>query len=177
MDTVSDVSLPNKTNIQSPQNSSNTTKNVLIAVIVFLVIVILIGIGIVFWQQSQIHTLKSQMQSEILVLKKQIDTIEAEKKQIERKTCQGVWKNETCVHSSCVDSDVNEKPNDIYIKGNVTVTDVNGVSTSVYDECSGSKQQVNEMWCYESPSGSGNYVQGKMVYECPNGCLDGACIK
>ena len=82
-----------------------------------------------------------------------------------------------CVTSSCVDSDVNEKPDDIYIKGNVTYTDENGVATIVNDECIGSKEQVNEMWCYESPQGSGNYVQGRMIYDCPNGCLDGACVR
>jgi len=78
---------------------------------------------------------------------------------------------------TCVDSDVNEKPDDIYIKGSVTYTDENGISTTIYDECTGSKIQVNEMWCYESPQGSTNYVQGRMIYNCPKGCLDGACIK
>jgi len=44
-----------------------------------------------------------------------------------------------------------------------------------YDECNGSSTQVNEMWCYESPAGSGNFVPGRTVYDCPYGCLDGAC--
>ena len=52
-------------------------------------------------------------------------------------------------------------------------TDGNGVGTTVYDECSGSKLQVNEMWCSESTNGSGNYVQGRTVYNCPKDCLDG----
>lgn len=202
MDSGLGTSASNQLNVRSAQQSSNTIKYIFITVSVSLVIALLTGIGIYLWQQSQINTLKLQMQSEVNKLKQNITTIEEEKdalkkqveseisissqkalkaeeekKDIEQKTCKGVWKNGICVQSKCVDSDVNEKPNDIYIKGNVTYTDENGVSTTVYDECSGSKQQVNEMWCYESPTGSGNYVQGRMVYNCSSGCLDGACIK
>ncbi len=83
--------------------------------------------------------------------------------------------NGKCIVKTCVDSDVNDKPNDVYIKGSVTYTNEAGISTKVYDECTGSAEQVNEMWCYESPAGSGNYVQGTQVNNCENGCLDGAC--
>jgi hypothetical protein len=96
---------------------------------------------------------------------------------LQKKCCKGAWKDGVCMISTCIDSDVNEKPNDIYIKGSVTYTDQNGIATTVYDECSGTNLQVNELWCYESPKGSGNYVQGRMVYDCPKGCLDGACLK
>lgn len=137
--------------------------------------------------QTQINTLQNDlqlMQTNRDELKAQIEqavaekeAAESEKERIERLACKGVWKNGVCVKSTCVDSDVNEKPKDIYIKGYVTTTDENGISSTVYDECTDSKRQVNEMWCYESPAGSGNYVQGRLVYNCPRGCLDGACIK
>lgn len=81
------------------------------------------------------------------------------------------------VKTTCIDSDVNEKSNDIYTKGTITLTDKDGEETVRYDECTGSKTQVNEMWCYESPKESGNYVGGRMVHDCPLGCLDGACVQ
>jgi subtilisin family serine protease len=163
---------------------------------------LLVGGGVYYWQQSsfkkqtldiksQLEQVKSdnaalvsKLESDNAALVAKIEDLEkiasgsaAEKEAIEKKTCKGVWKNGICVKSTCVDSDVNEKPDDIYIKGSVTYTDENGVETVVYDECTGSKTQVNEMWCYESPAGSGNYVQGKMVYNCTKGCLDGKCTK
>jgi hypothetical protein len=175
MNVSPDTPLSNPPNTQSVQNSSNATKYVFITVTLF--IALLTGTVVYFWQQLQVNTMRTQFQSELNGLKQKITTVEKEKKEIEQITCKGVWKNGICIQSSCIDSDVNEKPNDKYIKGSVTYTDENGVSTTVYDECSGSKRQVNEMWCYESPSGSGNYVPGKMLYNCINGCLDGSCIK
>lgn len=75
----------------------------------------------------------------------------------------------------CMDTDAHEKPDDIYIKGRVIFLDESGNEATMYDACNGSKTQVNEMWCYESPEGSGDFVPGRMVYNCPNGCFDGAC--
>ncbi|MBN1168994.1 hypothetical protein JXA63_03840 [Candidatus Woesebacteria bacterium] len=77
---------------------------------------------------------------------------------------------------NCVDSDAEEAPNDIFIKGNVTYTNEVGTQSVLYDECNGSNTQVNEKWCYESPEGSGSYVPGTLVYDCEHGCNDGACI-
>ena len=156
-----------------------------------LLTAVLVGSGMFFWQQNnykkQVSDLRNQleqMENDNLKLKSELEDLEktaleaaTAKEEIERKTCKGFWKDGVCIKTTCVDSDVNEKPNDIYIKGNVTYTDKNGVETVVYDECTPSKTQVNEMWCYEVPAGSGNYVPGKMVYDCANGCLDGACIK
>lgn len=120
---------------------------------------IVVGSGVYFWQELK------------------VDSIKREKAAIEKTYCKGTWKNGVCIIKTCVDADVNEKPDDIYIKSKVTFTDDKGVSNTVYDECTGSNLQVQEMWCYESPAGTGNYVQGNMVYTCPKGCLDGACIR
>ena len=81
----------------------------------------------------------------------------------------------TAVRFYCLDSDASEKPDDIYIKGEVVYLDQSGEERTLPDECTGSKTQVNEMWCYESPAGSGQWVPGRMVYDCPLGCFDGAC--
>lgn len=181
------------------------SKTLLVVLVSVLLTTLLVGGGVFFGQQSvlnektadlnyqleqlrndniQLRTILEELEKTVIdttvqneELEKEASEATAEKEEIEEKTCKGVWVNGVCVKSTCVDSDVNEKPDDIYIKGNVTYTDENGVETVVYDECTGSKIQVNEMWCYESPSGSGNYVQGKMVYDCEKGCLDGACIK
>ncbi|MBP9781497.1 hypothetical protein KBC89_02475 [Candidatus Woesebacteria bacterium] len=189
--------------LQTTQNipatqPTNNTQNFLLLFVMVLLTAILVGGGVFFWQQSSnqqiLEQLKNEnaesarilqeMKGENAVLETKVEDLErvasvatAEKEEVEKKTCKGLWKNGICVTSACVDSDVNEKPDDIKIKGTVTYTDENGVATTVSDECTGSKLQVNEMWCYESPAGSGNYVQGKMIYDCPNGCLNGACIK
>ncbi|MCA9381917.1 hypothetical protein KC660_00740 [Candidatus Dojkabacteria bacterium] len=158
-----------------------TTQNPILLIVVSVLLTALFVGGLVyFWQnqqstklQKQIDNLEAQVKQE-QSLKTQAET---EKTDLEETYCKGTWQNGVCILQTCVDSDVNEKPEDIYIKGTVTYTDDSGVSNEVSDECSGSKNQVNEMWCYESPSGTGNYVPGKMVYDCANGCLDGACIK
>jgi len=181
----------------TPQQSSppiqqeKKNKTPLFILVSVLLATVLVGGGMFFWQQnnykkqaSDLRNQLEQVKNDNLTLETKVEDLErasseaaTEKEEIERITCKGVWKDGVCVKATCVDSDVNEKPDDIYIKGSVTYTDENGVETVVYDECTGSKTQVNEMWCYESPVGSENYVQGKMVYDCANGCLDGACIK
>lgn len=167
------------------------TKAILPIIACVLVTAVLVGGGVFFWQQAiikkqtsdlsnqleQVRNDNSELKNKLENLERVVSEAVAEKEEIEKKTCKGVWKDGVCIQSTCIDSDVNEKPDDIYIKGNVIYTDKNGVGITIYDECTGSKTQVNEMWCYESPTGSGNYVQGKMVYDCDNGCLDGACIK
>jgi len=66
---------------------------------------------------------------------------------------------------------------DIYTQGTTIFSDKSGNLSTVLDYCTGSKLQVNKNWCYESPLGSGNYVDGDIVFDCPNGCVDGACVK
>ena len=174
-----------------PAQQEKKTKIFLPLLVSVLLTAVLIGGGMFFWQQNALNKQASDLKSQLeqakndnAALKTRLEDLEkvaseaaTKKEEIEEKTCKGVWKNGVCVKSTCVDSDVNEKPDDVYIKGNATYTDENGVETIVYDECTGSKTQVNEMWCYESPAGSGNYVQGKMVHNCEKSCLDGACIK
>ncbi|MDD3647417.1 MAG: hypothetical protein PHS44_02855 [Candidatus Dojkabacteria bacterium] len=144
----------------------------------------MVGSGVYFWQQSilekekdSLGQVKDSLEREKRSLEEDIVSLEEDILSYKKMYCKGTWQDGVCLLSTCIDSDVNEKPYEIYIKGSVTYTDKNGVATTVYDECTGSKLQVNEMWCYESPAGSGNYVQGKMIYDCPNECLDGACIK
>jgi cell division protein FtsB len=178
---------------QNIQPVQQVVKNraLLFVIVSVLLTALLVGGGVYFWQQSvlreQTTDLTNQLdkaKSDNAILRAKLEDLEksaseeaTEKEVVEKKACKGIWKDGECTNLTCVDSDVNEKPDDIYIKGNVTYMDEDGVETVVYDECSGSKTQVNEMWCYESPAGSGNYVQGKMVYDCVNGCLDGACTK
>lgn len=127
-------------------------------------------------QLDQIQNTKSQLEKEKSQLEREKLQLQKEKLELEKKYCRGVWKDGRCITTTCVDSDVNEKPKDIYIKGYVIYTDENGVSTRINDECTGTLNQVNEMWCYESPLGTGNYVPGRRVYDCPKGCFDGACL-
>lgn len=183
---------------QTSTPKSSKSKHTLILVVASVLTALVVGIGVYLWMdnsnknaiaglEKQVDTLTSsveQTKTENDGLKQQVESlggeiseVTSEKEEIEEKTCTGVWKNGICVKSTCVDSDVNEKPDDIYIKGNVTYTDDNGVETVVSDSCTGSKEQVNETWCYESPEGSGNYVQGTQVTDCDNGCLDGACLQ
>jgi len=180
-----------KLNDQVPKPSPNRIdlkSKILIVLPGSIFLVSLIVGGIYFWQESKIKKshnlymekisiLNDRLNNRILELEAEKNLAEQEKDLIERKTCKGEWKNGICVIKTCVDSDINERPDDIYIKGNVVYTDVNGVSNTIYDECTGTKKQVNEMHCYESPKGSGNYVQGREVFDCQNGCFDGACVR
>ena len=147
--------LPQQENPPVQQEKKSST--VLIILVTIVVTALLVGGGFYLWQDYQKDI--QQLEEENTALKTEIEEL----KKVEK--------------LSCVDSDVNDKPDDILIKGSVTYIDKSGKEVEVFDECSGSKLQVNEMWCYESPAGSGNFVSGKMVYDCPEGCLDGACIK
>jgi len=156
--------------VQKPKNSR-------ITIIIAVAIVLVLSGSIYFWQKSVLQRVQKEMEERIVLLQQEVASAEKKVEDIEKKHCKGVWENGVCLLLSCVDSDINEKPDDIFIKGSVTYTNKEGVTNTVYDECNGSKTQVNEMWCYESPKGSGNYVQGNMVYNCPKGCFDGACIR
>lgn len=65
---------------------------------------------------------------------------------------------------------------DIYEKRSVAYSDARGAEKTTDDSCSDSRKQVNKFYCYENPFGSGNFVPGKVVYDCPLGCSDGACV-
>lgn len=160
---------------QQPMVTSKSSLPVVVVTIILTAIVV--GVGVFLWQNQQYQQQIGQMQDQ---LENVVQESEEAQKDLEEKVSmleQQLYElDATPQNKTCLDSDVNEKPDDIYIKGSVTFTDSQGNETSVFDECTGSKTQVNEMWCYESPAGSGDYVQGKMVYDCKNGCLDGACI-
>jgi hypothetical protein len=64
---------------------------------------------------------------------------------VNQSNCAGTLVNGVCMISSCIDSDANEKPDDIFIKGKVTHTNKEGVVNIVYDKCNGTNTQVNEM--------------------------------
>lgn len=64
---------------------------------------------------------------------------------------------------------------DLFVKGNVSYSDRKTAKKTTDDECTGTGLQVNKTYCYENPYGSGNFVPGKIVYNCPLGCSDGAC--
>jgi len=178
-------------NNQTPSFGGNNLKSKILIAATSVLVTILIAGGVYFWQESKIKKLDdlyieklNTLNNRILELETKKNTAEQaknvaeqEKNLIEEKTCKGEWKNGVCIIKTCVDSDINKRPDDIYIKGNVVYTDVNGVSNIIYDECTGTKKQVNEMYCYESPKGSGNYVQGRELFNCPNSCLDGACVR
>ena len=78
--------------------------------------------------------------------------------------------------SICIDSDINEKPFEEFVKGYVIFIGEDGQKQKIYDECAGNKKQVVEKYCYESPKGSENFVVGSLVKNCAQGCLDGKCL-
>lgn len=127
-----------------------------------IIAVLILLSAFIFWQYSNNQKTEQGLQQQINTIKDQV----AEEKNNQKK-----------IKTVCVDSDVNEKPNDIYIKGSVAYQNEQGEEITAIDECTGSKKQVSEMWCYESPAGSGKFVNGQMIYNCPKGCLDGACKK
>ncbi len=78
---------------------------------------------------------------------------------------------------SCTDSDGKNPSEKGYVDG--WMKDITGdiiESFKIYDECSGSGKQINEMWCYDNPDGKGQ-VRGRMVFDCANGCGWGRCNK
>lgn len=162
-------------------------------IIAVVITAIVFGGGVYLWQNTTITEQQDELdaKSETITNKDlqisekekiitnrdlQISDLEDEKIEIEKLACKGLWVDNECQLNACVDSDADEQQDGIYVKGSVTTTDGNGVSTTVSDDCSGSGTQVNERWCYESPAGSGNMVGGQKVHNCPNGCEEGACI-
>jgi len=177
--------VPASPTIGEPRKSK---ASVAVWIIPVVLVVLIIAPGFFAWQllkknnelnssKAALEQEKSTLQQDISELQQQTEMLKNEKIEIEKLACKGAWKDGACVKNTCIDSDVNEKPNDIYIKGSVTTTDQNGVATTVADECTGTEEQVNEMWCYESPAGSGNFVGGREIFNCPKRCFDGACIK
>ncbi|MEM7819749.1 MAG: hypothetical protein QXD48_02890 [Candidatus Aenigmatarchaeota archaeon] len=74
----------------------------------------------------------------------------------------------------CSDSD-GDNP---YVKGYVSYKGI-----TYWDECSGNGLQVMEKYCYkvcnkiDETNEKCELLPGTKVYDCPNGCKDGACIK
>jgi hypothetical protein len=136
---------------------------------------LIVGGGAFTWMYFNLKDLKTQIHQ----LEQQLPNIvnlENQTRQFQEQLSESREMNKL-IKSPCIDSDVYEKPNDIYIKGKVVCSNEEEVETVYYDECSGSKTQVFEMWVYETPKGSGKYVAGKMGYDCPSGCFDGACVR
>jgi hypothetical protein len=155
----------------------NTLVTFLFMSAAIFVCVLITGSGVYYWQRTISQKNQTVLQEKIGVLEQENIKLQQQIDDLGRKLCQGTWKDGVCTVLACGDSDANESPNEIYIKGIVTYTDESGVPATLYDECNGSKTQVNEGWCYENPEGSGNYTPGVMVYDCPFGCFDGACNK
>ena len=146
------------------QPATKTTPRIGMGALSIVAGILIIGSGAFYWNQQRIQNNDLKAQNSALLAQAQAN-------------CKGTWNNGSCTPNTCLDSDASQKPNDIYIKGNVVYTNDNGVSTTTTDQCSGSGEQVNEMWCYESPAGSGNSVPGNQVSNYPKGCLDGACVQ
>ncbi len=94
-------------------------------------------------------------------------------------TCAGVMESGICVNNGCSDSDLL----DIFTVGTVVATIANepnaaesSRTVTVTDECGGTSQ-VQEGYCYPSSTDPTTYVNGKMVFNCPGECVDGACVK
>lgn len=85
--------------------------------------------------------------------------------------CKGVWQFGKCVPLNCKDSDAELASASIYNKGYMAHLDEAGQPLIFWDECAGSGTQVNEGWCGD------NGLGGVSSVNCPNGCLDGACIE
>jgi hypothetical protein len=68
---------------------------------------------------------------------------------------------------TCTDSDGGEN---YYVKGSTTGPTVEGVMGTDTDTCNQDNTFLLESWCY------GKY-RTKTIYQCPNGCYDGACIQ
>ena len=122
---------------------------------------------------------KKQLESKVTELQTQVEQLqrdlEEQKKQSSTVQNPSLSQSQSASPSQaktqCLDSD----GKNINIKGYVLITSANGTQRTIYDECTGTGQQVREPWCYEQPQGSGNWVDGLQIYDCPNGCVDGAC--
>jgi hypothetical protein len=122
-------------------------------------------LGVFVWQEIKIQKLNNK----IYVQKSpSINDIDIEKL-IEN--CDGVWQFGKCVPLNCKDSDAELSSDDIYNKGYVATLDDKGEPLVSWDECNGSGSQVIEGWCTD------NGLGGALVYNCSNGCVDGACLK
>lgn len=84
----------------------------------------------------------------------------------------------TINYASCFDSDASSGGEDQkYSKGFVS-SPVGGPNVvTQYDKCTGGGTQVFETNCVPTSDGSPSLVTGTLVYSCPNGCVDGACVR
>ncbi len=164
--------------VQRSNFSLSTIINIMIPVFISILIIgSIVGIILYFILQIQLSKIKKEFQQQISQLTEIISQKEAQREELEKRNCKGIWKDGICIRLTCLDSDANEKPNDIFIKGYVTFTNQNGTESTLNDECAQSGFQVNEMYCNVYPDGSGNAYPAKQTYDCPAGCSDGACIK
>ena len=119
--------------------------------------------------QSQAQTAQTQqLEQEKMDLEKRVD-------ELGKLSCAGIWEDGKCNTPTCTDSDINDRPNDIFIKGTVSYTSLaDGRISKFVDECQGTGSVI-EYICKESREGSGIYDARSEIFPCPAGCLDGVC--
>lgn len=75
----------------------------------------------------------------------------------------------------CIDSDRNLKPDDIYTAGSIKVISEGEEKYKADDQCAGTNQLMEKECGYDGQGRLNNI--GGSTYNCPNGCLNGACIR
>ncbi|MDP3964565.1 MAG: hypothetical protein Q8Q20_02820 [bacterium] len=165
---------------------------------VFVLSVVFVVLGVFGWQQWEIRrteakynsrighmnveltkaeTQASQTRVNLRRAEAELVSLESEKADLLAQSCLGYWYNNECLPTNCVDSDSGENSEGRFTFGSVTFISGNGVESSEADACDESGSQLQEKWCYESPSRSGNAVPGLRVIRCDNGCVEGACLR
>lgn len=167
----------------TPQKSPNFLLIGGIIAFAFFSLAGVILFGFLVWQNISYRTRISQLQQQLVELEialnqteQKVNNLTIEKQALEKK-CSLLTPTPTWVpvNTGCVDSDANEAENGIYVRGYTTYINVRKGESIVYDECSGSKRQVNERYCYKVTRD--DYAPAVKVYDCPQGCENGACVK
>ncbi|MEA1926088.1 MAG: hypothetical protein U9M90_02475 [Patescibacteria group bacterium] len=141
---------------QNNYKSASGLKNIWVILVSVAVIAILISGGVYFFRIPLLEYFVGKSQQAI------IDSVDIN----------------DLILVNCVDSDASEIPDDVYVKGGVTYTNKNGETHTIYDEClTGSNHILNERQCVLDEKRENYYKLGKQSHKCPNGCIDGACIK
>lgn len=182
-------------------------KTIIVFLVVVILSSLLVGGSVFIWQNENLKKQTAELNSQLMQiensnkeLQERLELMEiessvaveqasefaeqasqtaAENAELSKKLCSGVYINGVCVKATCVDSDVNEKPNDIYISGSVTYTnpyDSVGAEGEFKDKCTDGTQ-LQEMYCREKNEGSGNWEPATSIENCTNGCFNGACIR
>lgn len=149
----------------------------------------LIGGGIFLWQNYKFGVKEQKMQKQIESLSyalrqkegglKKTFKVDKEKIQeeedLEAKKCPGMLVDGACVNLTCIDTDFDRKPDDIYTKGAVIYLDETGEQITAGDKCLNTSK-LNEMECKEVLNGDTKYLAEAVVIDCTYGCEDGKCV-